>query len=179
MMMVQFKEQSQEVRQICQNIDIPDVNEQYVPKYVVKKAVFDDHYQEMEKEVKKMKKLENIKNDDLRQVHNYFMDKSIEKARMAFKFRSQMLENVPGNFKNKFKKEEEKLKCHHCELDVVMTQSHCLECTAWIDIKKDLNLTKIDDIVQFFQRLLIERAKGEVEEGLKTRPHCTTPATGG
>ena len=60
-----------------------------------------------------------------------------------------------------------------------MTQSHCLECTAWVDIKKDLNLTKIDDIVQFFQRLLIERAKGEVEEGLKTRPHCTTPATGG
>ena len=56
-----------EVRQICQNIDIPDVNEQYVPKHVVKKAVFDDHYQEMEKEVKKMKKLENIKNDDFRQ----------------------------------------------------------------------------------------------------------------
>ena len=68
--------------------------------------MFDVHYQEMEKELKKMKKLKNIKNDDFRQVQDYFMDKSIEKARMAFKFRSQMLENVPGNFKNKFKKEE-------------------------------------------------------------------------
>ena len=97
---------SQEVRQICQNIDIPDVNEQYVPKHVVKKAVFDDHYQEMEKEVKKMKKLENIKNDDFRQVQDYFMDKSIEKARTAFKFRSQMLEMYQGTSKISLKRKK-------------------------------------------------------------------------
>jgi benzoyl-CoA reductase/2-hydroxyglutaryl-CoA dehydratase subunit BcrC/BadD/HgdB len=116
----------------------------------VKKSVFEDHYTEMEKEVKKMKKLENIKNDDLRQ-EDYFTHKSIEKARMAFKLHSQMLKNITGNLKNKHKKGEDKLKCHHCDFDVVMTQSHCLEYTDWVNIKNDLPLTKIDDIVQFFQ----------------------------
>ena len=90
-----------------------------------------------------------------------------------------MLENIPGNFKNKFKKDEEKLKCQHCNLGEVMTQSHCLECTAWGDIKKDLDLTNIDDLVQFFQRLLVERTKIEKENGLQNRPHCTTPAADG
>ena len=47
------------------------------------------------------------------------------------------------------------------------------------DLKKDLNLTKIDDLVQFFQRLLVERTKSEKEDGLQNRPHCMTPATGG
>ena len=91
---------------------------------------------------------------------------------MSFKLRSQMLKDIPGNFKNKYKKDEEKLKCQHCDLDEVMTQSHCLECTAWVDLKKDLDLTNIDDLVWFFQILLVERTKNEKEDGLQNRPHC-------
>ena len=169
----------QEVKEICEIINIPDVNEVSLPKTVIKKAVFDHHHTEMKAEVMSMKKLDQIKNDDLIQVQGYFENKSIENARMSFKLRSQMLENIPGNFKNKFKKDEEKLKCQHCDLSEVMTQSHCVECTAWTDLKKDLDLTKIDDLVKFFQRLLLERAKAKDEDGLQNRPHCTTPVTGG
>ena len=169
----------QEVKEICEIINIPDVNEVSLPKTVIKKAVFDHHYTEMKAEVMSMKKLDQIKNDDLSQVQGYFENKSIENARMSFKLRSQMLENIPGNFKNKYKKDEEKLKCQHCDLSEVMTQSHCVQYTAWIDLKKDLDLTKIDDLVKFFQRLLLERAKAKDEDGLQNRPHCTTPVTGG
>ena len=85
-----------------------------------------------------------------------------------------MLENIPGNFKNKFRNQREKLVCRHCQMEEVMTQSHCLECTAWVDIKKDLDMTKIEDLVKFFQRLLVERAKPEGSD--TSRPHCTAPA---
>ena len=61
-----------------------------------------------------------------------------------------------------------------------MTQSHCLECPEWGDIRKDLDVKNIDDLVKFFQRLLAERAKkAEDVNGLKTvRPRCMTPAMG-
>ena len=100
------------------------------------------------------------------------MDKSIENGRMSFKIRCQMLENIPGNFKNKYRKEKEKLKCQHFDLDTNMTQSHCLDCPAWSTIRKDLNLTKIEDLVKIFRSLLSKRAKSEKEEGVKrNRPH--------
>ena len=91
-----------------------------------------------------------------------------------------MLDKIPGNFKNKYKKEIEKLKCPHCNLDQEMTQSHCLECPEWGDIRKDLDVKNINDLVKFFQRLLAERAKkAEDVNGLKTvRPRCMTPAMG-
>ena len=121
-----------------------------------------------------MSKLEPIKMDNFKEVQNYFLDKSIENGRVSFKIRSQMLENIPGNFKNKFRNQKEKLICRHCQTEQVMTQSHCLECTAWVDIKKDLDMTKIEDLVKFFQRLLLERAKPEGSD--QSRPHCTAPA---
>ena len=117
----------QEVKEICEIINIPDVNEVCVPKAVIKRAVFEHHQQEMKAEVMSKKKLDQIKNDDFSQVQDYFKNKSIENARMSFKLRCQMLENILGNFKNKYKK----LKCQHCSLGEVMTQSHCLECNAW------------------------------------------------
>ena len=151
----------QEVSNICSIINIPDVNEQIVSKREVQEAIFNHHYSEMKQEINKMKKLEPIKNEDFTEVQNYFLDKSIENGRMSFKIRSQMLENIPGNFKNKFRLDKEKLKCQYCKSDQVMTQSHCLECTAWKDIKKDLDLTKIEDLVKFFKEMLSKREEND------------------
>ena len=171
----------QEVKEICATLDIPDANKEIISKSIVKNAVRNHHYKEMKEEIKKMKKLDPIKHEDFSEAQKYLQDKSIENGRTAFKLRSQMLENIPGNFKNKYKNNKEKLKCHYCDMDQEMTQSHCLECSAWDGIKKDLDVTNINDLVKFFQRLLMERAKKDEEaNGLKSnRPHGTTPAYGG
>ena len=44
-----------------------------------------------------------------------------------------------------------------------------LEFTAWSDPKKDLNLTKIEDLVQFFQRGQKERKRMVCRTGLIAR----------
>ena len=74
-----------------------------------------------------MTELEPIKNYDFGEKQKYFNSKSIENGRMAFRIPSQMLDDIPGNFKNKFRNDKDKLKCHHCKADQVMTQSHCLD----------------------------------------------------
>ena len=101
----------QEVTDICTQLNIPDVNNTFVAKSVIKEAIFNHHYTEMKAEVNKMKKLEPIKGEDFRETQKYFMDKSIENGRMSFQIRTQMLKDIPGNFKNKFRNDTEKLKC--------------------------------------------------------------------
>ena len=85
----------QEVSAICKELGIADVNEQMVSKCDVKKAIFENHYNEMVEKVKKQTKLEDIKEDDFRELQPYFDDKSVDNGRMAFRIRSQMVKDIP------------------------------------------------------------------------------------
>ena len=83
-----------------------------------------------------------------------------------------MVDEIPANFKNKFKsKGEDGLICSYCDKGEIMSQSHCLECSAWVKLREGLDLTKIMDMVSFFRRLLDERARLEAESVLGTASH--------
>ena len=47
-------------------------------------------------------------------------------------------------------------------------ENHCLDCHAWTELRKGLDLTNISDLVVFFRKLLAERTRLE-EEGVLTR----------
>ena len=66
-----------EVTQICKIIGIADVNRHMVSKEKIKEAVFYHHYQDLEDNIKKYKKLEGIKHQDFREMQSYMKDKSI------------------------------------------------------------------------------------------------------
>ena len=75
-----------------------------------------------------------------------------------------MLPDIPGNFKNKFRKKDcsdrdSGLVCKYCDAGDIMTQSHCAVCPAWQEMRDGLDLTDIRDLVTYFRRLLEERAK--------------------
>ena len=166
----------EEVSEICREIGIPDANEVLVSKSEVKKAIHQHHYTDLKKELSQSKKLDNIRNEDFSEVQTYFNCKSVENGRMSFKVRSQMVPDIPGNFKNKFKRKvggEDGLICSYCAEQQVMTQGHCLECPAWVDIRKGLDLTNIADLVIFFRKMLAERSSMEAES-VKGQ-HRTTP----
>ena len=112
--------------------------------------------------VNKQTKLEGIKGEDFRNIQEYFDEKSIENSRMSFKIRSQMVPDIPGNFKNRYKVKGstiDGLVCDQCQDGEMFTQSHCLTCPAWSDLREGLELTKISDLVSFFRKLLVERTK--------------------
>ena len=45
-----------------------------------------------------------------------------------------------------------------------MSQSHCMTCMEWAEIRVGLDMNNIDDLVVFFRKLLSEREKREVSE---------------
>ena len=138
------------------------MNEVMVSKCEVKKAIFENHYNDMMEKVRKQTKLEDIKEEEFREVQPYFDEKSVVNGRMAFRIRSQMVKDIPGNFKNKFRvrgTESEGLACTDCVGGEILTQSHCLAFPAWSELREGLDMRNINDLVVFFRKLLVERAK--------------------
>ena len=94
------------VTKICSDTRIPDLNSNVVTKEEIKYAIRNHHYIDMKEEISKSKKLSDIKNEDFTKVQSYFNGKSVESTRMAFRIRSHMVPEIPGNFKNKYKNKE-------------------------------------------------------------------------
>ena len=67
-----------------------------------------------------------------------------------------MLERIPENFKNKYKYQENGLKCNLCPEE--MTQAHCNICPERISIRKDLDLKNLDDLVIYFKHILTDES---------------------
>ena len=128
----------------------------------------------------KNKKLKDIQYDDFSIEQPYMNEKSVFIGRMAFKIRCKMLPGIPGNFKNKFRSkgldENDGLLCVYCKEEVLMDQSHCMECSAWENLREGLDMTKILDMVKFFQLMLIQMEKKDDEKAMGQRDlHSTTP----
>jgi hypothetical protein len=146
----------QEVRQICLKIGIPDLNKYVIRKQEIQKAIQKSHYDDMMGMFEGSSKLQDIKNDDFRQIQEYFNDKNLETARTKFKIRTKMLENIPGNFKNKYKKQENGLKCNMCPEE--MTQNHCIVCPGRQEMRRGLDMKNLDDLVDYFEILLSDKS---------------------
>ena len=112
--------------------------------------------------IKTKPKLDSIKDDDFREVQDYFKDKSVENVRLGFHIRTEMVDKIQGNFKNKFRVKgtvSDGLICTECLQGEILTQSHCLSCPAWDGIREGLDVNRISDLVNFLRRLLQEKAK--------------------
>ena len=68
-----------------------------------------------------------------------------------------MVKNIKENFKNSYSD----LTCDSCETGSIENQSHALMCPGWEDQRQGLELTKIEDMVVFFNRILKEKGKKE------------------
>ena len=161
----------EEVSEICEIIGIPDVNHVNLPKQTIISAIERNHYEDLKSELEHSKKLKDIKDEDFSSVQEYFKGKSVENTRMAFKIRSKMVTEIPGNVKNRYKNKKEELVCKYCSKNEELSQSHVLECSAWVELKSGLDLNNIMDLVIFFRKMLAERVKLEEDALLKTASH--------
>ena len=150
---------SSEVSTICRDIGIPDVNQEYVPKSTIKEAICNHHYADMKKCLEKSTKLEKIRHEDFRQPQRYMQEKSIVNGRLAFRIRSEMVDEIPANFKNKYKNDSQALICKYCSSGDILSQTHCLVCPAWQDLRVGLDLSEIKDLTKYFKEMLLERTK--------------------
>ena len=154
---------AQEVKDICQEIGIDNINEVEVTKEELDEAIYYHNYKEMKLEVCSYKKLESIKNEDFRDLPEYMHDRSIENARMAFRIKSGMVNKIKMNFKGSYKPN---LTCEKCEMGENETQCHTMICPGWAEEREGLDLAKMSDMVVFFRRLLEEKGGKTTGEGL-------------
>ena len=64
-----------------------DLNDNDIPAASIKKAIFNHHYQELQEQVAKSKKMLDHKDDDFTQVQEYMKYKSVDQSRIAFRIR--------------------------------------------------------------------------------------------
>ena len=134
-----------EVSEICQEVGIEDFNEHEISKEKVNEEIFHHHYKEMKEDISKMKKLEDIKNEDFREVKDYMKSCAIKQARLKLSLRSQMYDcraNYPGKY------EEDNRGCPACieaggqDRQVVEeeSQSHLSICPHYSDLRAGLDI---------------------------------------
>ena len=85
----------------------------------------------------------------------------MENVRMAFRVHCNMVDAIPANFKQKYRRDKDGLICSYCPEGKLFSQSHCLECPAWEEMRKGLDLTNIMDMATFFRKLINERERLE------------------
>ena len=92
-----------EVRQICRELDIPDINSYRIQKAELQKAIQFSHKKDILKQFESSKKLQDIKESNFDDIQPYFHDKNIENARITFRIRTKMLKKSLGIKKLKLK----------------------------------------------------------------------------
>ena len=121
---------NREVKGICENIGVKNINEEDVSKEEVEEGIYYHDYKKLKIEVSGYKKLEAIKNDDFTELPDYMNDKNIENSRMAFRINSGMVNKIKMNFKGSYK---ENLTCEKCEIGENETQCHAMTCSGWAE----------------------------------------------
>ena len=152
---------TKEISDICNKLGLEDLNEKHIPEADIKKAVIEHHDRELLEEVERSKKRRKHKCDNFKDVQDYMKGKVLANCRMSFRIRCEMVQEVKANTKDKYRRRggEDALLCQDCTWDEVQTQSHCLQCPHWADIRTGLDLTNLEDMVNFFQRMLLKISK--------------------
>ena len=154
---------SSEVRNICKQVGLEDLNVKMQDKEVLKEAVFYHNYMEMKDDMQKYKKLERIRHEDFRNIPEYIIrEKSIEKVRLAYRIRTNMINDIKTNYKNSH---ISSLQCDWCDSGADESQCHVERCDGWEEERRGLDMGVLDDLVFFFQRIL-KRKSEKKKEGL-------------
>ena len=158
---------AKEVKEICESINIPDINLSHVRKEKIDEHIFFHHYKDMKEMMSNSKKMDKIKHEDFRKEQEYMNSKSIESSRTQLRLRLEMVETFRDNYRSKYRTldrgEEDRdpgLLCSHCG-QCRDTQSHCIVCPAWEEARDRLDLSCISDMVIFYQRVLKGRDQKE------------------
>ena len=155
-----------QVTVICRAIGIPDVCYEYVSKADIKEAIINDHCKELNKEMEKYVKLEQIRNQDTQQIQSYMTNKSLEFCRLAFRLRTRQFvcrANMPKMFNNE-------RWCHNCcggaedgpggSESPAETQEHIEVCEVYKHLRhnKDVELV-FEDKVNYFMAVALETTR--------------------
>ena len=84
---------TKEVKEICEKVGLPNACTKYIHKEEIKKAMLVSNAKELKEQMTGLSKLEHLMNEDLRFGQEYIKSKSLEDARLEFRWQTGMLDN--------------------------------------------------------------------------------------
>jgi hypothetical protein len=144
-----------ECEKICEELGLKNTHGVVKDKDEIEDSIFYHNYKKMKEEMKRYSKLEEVRNEDFRDIQRYFEMKSLAKVRVAFRIRSKMIQSIKMNYKNM----HADLNCDKCELGLLDTQEHAKLCEGWEEERRGLDLDQLEDTVEFFTRILKEKGR--------------------
>ena len=176
---------AKEARQICNELEIQDVNITEIPKKEYNKIVMEACKKKHKKDLKEMgdksKKCERVLKDDYG-MKSYFENRNIHEARQLFRTRASM-QPFAGNYSHsaKFKRTQCLCKCRVAKEE----EGHLVkgECSVYADIWEKFDSLEDDEsLVKFFGEVLARRDALDEEEsrgGTAPTSATDTPLAGG
>ena len=146
---------ARDVEEICEEIKVSSINQNDVPKWMIRQAVTKHHAEEAKEEMGK--KLRNIKDEEIGKVKDYMGTHCITDCRLQFRIRTNMVD-LKANMKGRYRDGD--YSCLGCgDKATVEDQSHVLRCPAYGDSRQGLDMNKEEDVVKYFKKVMMLRMK--------------------
>ena len=95
-------------------------------EFNLKKALWAENDKEIRADLNKLKKVKEIEMPITKIERNYLQDMTLADARLWFRYRCQIIENIKGNRSSQW---ENRMHCRHCTSGENETQEHIEICT--------------------------------------------------
>ena len=121
---------------------------------MVNAVIFDGNRLQLHDEIKaKYNKLDyNTLKDETYELKEYMKLLNMSNARVKFRIRTKMVENIAFNFSSDQKYANRLWQCTHC--DHIDSQSHVLICVGFKHLREGKNLKSDQDLVRYFRDVI-------------------------
>ena len=115
-----------------------------------KKALWAENDKEIRLELNKKGKVKHVEMPPKKIERNYLADLTLLDARLWFRYRCQILDNIKGNRSSQW---ENRMHCRHCTTGLRETQDHLEVCTFFRKYRETLDMTRGDHKLIFWRRV--------------------------
>ena len=124
---------AKEARELCTMLGLPDIAMKDFHREDVSMAMKYHHLKKVKEEMNHHSKMEKLMNQDCTRMEEYMKQKSLDDARLEFKWHTGMLDSR-STMKAKYKNSQYPVCCPHCPkvrfVGVPESPSHLLVCSA-------------------------------------------------
>ena len=150
-----------EYEQLCNQYNLPCARQTTKQRWtkLVNAAIFDWNRLQLLQDIKaKFIKLDyDTLKDEKYEMKEYMKKLNMNNARMKFRIRTKMVENIGFNFSSDNKYASRLWQCSHCEN--IDSQSHVLVCVGFKHLREGKDLKSDKDLVNYFREVISLRDK--------------------
>ena len=124
--------------------------------FKLKQALWRENDKEIRLEINQKEKVRDIVMPQKKIERNYLAHQTLANARIWFRYRSQIIDNIKGNRSSNW---TGRMQCRHCTTGARETQQHIEECTFFRKYSETFHLSKGGEQFIFCGKVIIKVPK--------------------